>query len=561
MRCVTYKCVLIFIIIKCVKSQDNNPDQPADEEDEEDNFEVLDLDKIIQQRLDRFEDPQYLPQYQQLQESQYPTQPQIQPQQYDLDQSYDQHQPELLGYQPQQYPGYQTESFQYQPETSGYHPQQYAPYQSYELQTQTQQQQYYQPPPTQPTPQVPQLTQESQYQYYGTETQDPYVYQQPYGTQTLCDIGHQPITETQPQIQPAYQHYIPVTQPSIPLTQPSYPYYQHYVLTPTFQQTQAGYQLYEPTQTQSIQESQPQPQPQFQQLSHYVPELVETQQPTGPLEPEVIQVQQIDDEETEKERQQTAQSLDKIKSKMDYDQQTQEPRKKRKKSRSPSPVPSDEPSESGDEEEEPVKRKEPKPRRKYNLIKFYKRSYSGNILEMTNEDYLIIVSDGNKKIYKFRADLEQLECGGEIVYEHTSGTPYCLLLSHSLRTDIFILTSSDGFTLVKKTKGEWRRTDAPIPDHIKLFTQNKEGDYVLMTNKDYNIDFTSMGSFRYEFFHVTDTVAWEKTDDDGYPLEIYVTPKMRVIVNFEGYSKVLGIKNDKYILYFRRKFSGRSKYS
>ncbi|EAN32292.1 SVSP family protein [Theileria parva strain Muguga] len=595
MRCVTYKCILIFIIIKYVESQDNNPDQPADEEDEDDNFEVLDLEQIIQERISRFDDPRYQPQYQQLEESQYPPQPQAQPQYYDLDQG------ETQGYQtqPQYYDVYQ--------------PQQYGPYQTPQFQTHPLEQQPYVPvthPQTITQEQEQTQQQVSQYYYYGSETQDPYGYQQPYGTQSLYDTGQQPITDTQTQeqyygppptqpSQPQYQHY----EPSHPTQQQSYQYYgpptpiqsqpqqvpqqqyyQHYVPTLTQTSTQPSYQYYdpyEPPQTYQPQEQyygppQPQPQPSYQ---HYVPsqpqvtQQPQTQpQPQTPSQPPITQPPQpqpqtIEDDDnfyvTEHAYAQQPQPQKK--------QRKRKKPTKRKQIQPPSGDQSDEISLSEDDEQRPVKRKKCKIVKKTKHIKFYKIDIQGNPLEMNEGDYNVTFNDKDKKKYLFISNLERIECDGEIIFEHSSGNPYSSSLTHSKRTNIIIITISEGFILIKKSSGEWERTDYKIPDYVKLFTQDDGGNDVLLTSNDYDIDFTSKASFRYAMrpgvkctkIIVNGLVAWKKTNknDDGSPLVIYVTPKLRVIIDFEGYYKLLEIRGNRYKLSHTKKISKGSKHS
>ncbi|EAN32285.1 SVSP family protein [Theileria parva strain Muguga] len=499
MRCVTYKCVLIFIIIKCVKSQDNNPDQPADEEDEEDNFEVLDLDKIIQQRLDRFEDPQYQPQP----EPQYQPEPDQYQQvlQYQPETTY--YQQELSVYQPQQYDQYQPQHYQsYQAPT---HPtgQQYVGYQYYEQSGVSQPGQYYIPPVTQPT-------QQPSYQNYYP--------------------GYPPH-------QPSYQHQYyepPVTQPA---QQPSYQYY----LPPPTQPQQPQYQYYQPTTTQTEVTQPPHTQPQTIEDydNFYVTEQDQPQQvptaadtgftygPTQPTQPTPIPPTQHVPPTTQEPTQQSI--------------KPQKKPRKRKRTQ----------TTSGDEEEEKQERI-PKRRRcrqigKTKNIKFYKRNNLGNLEEMNVNDYLITFSDKKRKDYEFIAELEQLHCKNEVIYEHIDGTPYCSLLSQSRETNVFALTNSQGFTLIRKTKGGWTKNDYKIPENIKLLTQDSLGNEVIITADQYSIHFTSNGSFRYVLLTgvkcckiiVEGLIAWEKTDeDDAHPTIIYLSEQLTVTVKFEKYTKM-----------------------
>ncbi|EAN32293.1 SVSP family protein [Theileria parva strain Muguga] len=510
---IVYNFILIFIIIKYVESQDNDPDQPADDEEDEDNFDVLDLEQIIQQRLSRFDDPQYQPQYQQLQESQYLPQPQT---------------------QPQHFPGYQPESQEYQPEPQYQPEHQYYPGYQQEQQEPQQYQTdtygYYQPPA--PTQQVPQQLD----QYYDQYESTPQVPQQQY---------YEPPQPTQ---QPSYQHYEP-SHPTQP--QSTYQYYQPTTAPPPQPQVpQPQYQYYLPPPTQP-----PQTQPQTtdddenfyvteHDQVHQVPSTGDPEFIYGPSQPPTqypIPPQQTIGESTE---------------------QPIKPRKRATKRKDPRT-----PEKQGDEQ--PIKLKKPRPVKKTIDIKFYKRNYLGMLVPMSGEDYVVKHNDRDKAKYDFISNLEQIESDGEIIFEHLYGTPYFSSLTHSKRTNIHILTNGEGFILIKKIRGEWRRTDAPIPDYVKLFKQDLEGNDVLLTKYHYTITFTSNGSFRYEMLPgvechkivVDGLVAWEKTEEDeGFPLVFYVTPKMSVMVNFEGYFKVFERRGSKYTRLFTKSSAGRSKY-
>ncbi|EAN30712.1 SVSP family protein [Theileria parva strain Muguga] len=558
---IVYNFILIFIIIKCVKSQDNDPDQPSEDDDEEDeyNFEVSDVDEIIEEETGGLINPQYQPQYQQIEESQYPTQPQTQPQQYPG------YLPESQGYQPeyQYYPGYQQQQQQYQTDTYG----------------------YYQPPA--PTQQVPQQLDQYYDQYESTPQvpQHPDQYYQHYGPTTPIQPS-QPQPQPQPQQQPSYQYYDPYNptqpqqpeqyhEPSHPPQQPSYQYYeppqptqqpsyQHYEPShPT--QPQSTYQYYQPTTAPPPQPQVPQPQYQYylppptqpqttdddenfyvteHDQVHQVPSTGDPEFIYGPSQPPTqypIPPQQTIGESTE---------------------QPIKPRKRATKRKDPRT-----PEKQGDEQ--PIKLKKPRYIKKTKHINFYKRGHLGMLVEMNESDYNVTHSDEDKTKYLFNANLEQIESDGEVVYEHLYGIPYCSSLTHSKRTNVIIITNIQGFILIKKTKGLWERTDANIPDYVTLFSEDSDGELMFLSKEHYNIIFTSNASFRYEMLPgvechkivVDGLVAWEKTEEDeGFPLVFYVTPKLTVKVNFEGYFKVFERRGSKYTRLFTKSSVGGSKY-
>ncbi|EAN30741.1 SVSP family protein [Theileria parva strain Muguga] len=496
---ISHNFILILIVIKYVESADNNPNQPAPEDEEEDNFEVLDLSETGQQ-TNPTENPEHPAPYQQISELLY----------------------------------LQTESQleqQSQPQ-----PQHYGTYQPYQAQTQTQQQQtdtywYYEPPQIQTITQqqLEQLHQEPQYHYYVPEYTDPYGSQQQSTQSQPSQLLTQPTQEQS-------IHYVPtlVSQAQQPTGKP-----------PVIYMVLSKVQLQLPT--------------------YYSPAtIIQTQQTAEQLEPEVIEVQSIEESFEEKlVTQEMDRLLDKLKEKVGQTDKTQPGKRKRTRTTSGN-------QGEDDDGQEPVKRKDPKPQRKIKKLKFYKKDCEGNLVEMTGRDYGVIFSNSNKAKYIFNACLEQIERGNEIIYVHSQRVPYCSLLRYSKPNDIIVMTNSDGFTLVKKSKGIWTRTDHVIPDYVKFYTRDLGGNYVLITSDQYNIDFTSDRSFRYEFFPgvkchkivVTGMIAWKKTDNDAdYPLAIYVTSALDVIVNFEGYSKMYRKRLKRYNLVLNKPSIGKRKYT
>ncbi|EAN30714.1 SVSP family protein [Theileria parva strain Muguga] len=367
-------------------------------------------------------------------------------------QHYDYYQPELQEYptqpetQPEQHDLYQSYD-QYQPESQEYQPgdQYYPGYQQEHQQCQPEYQYY---PGYQPEHQQYQPEQYGQYQPYETQIQ------------------------TQEQ-----QYYVP------PTTQPA---------TQAPQVTQESQTIIHSTQ------------PTYQQHYGFYQPVQQTEQ----LEPEVIQVQQIDDEEKEKERQPRAQLLEKLKQKIQRPQSSQPGKRTR-----PQTTSGDQDEEEEDEEELVKVHPLISPKKSIH-IKFFKRDSDGNLVEMTYCDYVIIYGDPNKTEYMFIVDLEQIECDDRIIYQHIDGTPYCVSLIHSKKTNVFVMTNSDGFTLVKKIRGKWTTTQEAIPDFVKMFTKNEEGKLIYLTKEKYTVTFTSNGSFRYTLIPVKWLTVWEKTDKD-----------------------------------------------
>ncbi|EAN31362.1 SVSP family protein [Theileria parva strain Muguga] len=475
-RNVTYNFILIFMILQCVESQDKNPDQPADdEEDEEENVEILDLDKSVQERVDQFDDPGYQPNYHQLPESQYPTQPQAQPQQYY------QYQPGFLQYQPE--PTY------YQPQPLDYQP--YGQYQPQQFQT----------------PQVQGQT-------------------QPYGQHHY------------------YWH------PQTPVTQP-----EQYYLNPLPQPIRPSYIYYVPPSTQPQPQQIVQPQTVEEYDNFY---MTEHDQPIQ--EPETVPKPvpgAIPKPGAGAGRESTQKSIKPSK---------QRPTQPRKRKRTRTIIGDQSEKKDGEELVKVQTLSRPK---KSAHVKLFKKDSEGNVKQMTEEDYVIICGSSNKTEFMFIVNLEELEYKGEIIYVHTSGTPYCSSLTYSKKTKIVVMTFSDVFVLVKKTKGVWKTTEEPIPDDIKMFTKDEYDKLMYLTKEHYKVTLTSHASFRYELHPgvkcykivVKWLTAWEKTDNDAeFPIVIYVTNKLSLIINFDSYTKMFERRPHRYRMLYNKKTLGRRKY-
>eukprot|EP00375_Theileria_parva_P002850 XP_765531.1 hypothetical protein [Theileria parva strain Muguga] len=434
---ITYKSILLIILLGFVRCADKPDDQPTaksvglvaySDSEEEENFDVTDLTEIGQQTIGRINSD--YPTHQSIQENKLQTELQklqteikklhtklrqlqtelrkyypgyLAPTTQQQEQHYGSpqtqpviHEPEPL-IEPEPYGEYQSESLQSEQVQYGHDgPKQYT-----QLQVPQEREQYYEPPTTQP--------QQEQYQYYVSPQPQLQDQAQQYGT-----------------MDQSYQYYAP---PPIRRPIPCYPEvaYQSYYfpryppyIPPQVTEPQQTEHYYVPPQTQ-----QPSPQPD----TEYATPPQELSQEVTPIQP-------------------------------------------------PSIDQSDSTVKSGHKQGS-VKRK--KPSRKTHKIELYKKDAGGNLVEMSDNDYFITHMDVDKGKYLFNSNLEQIRSEGEIVYEHLSGTPYCSVLKHRRRYNIFILTNPEGFILVKKVEGVWRKFPKSIPDFLKLYTQDSEGSEILLT--------------------------------------------------------------------------------
>uniref|UniRef100_A0A3B0MQG9 Theileria-specific sub-telomeric protein, SVSP family, putative n=1 Tax=Theileria annulata TaxID=5874 RepID=A0A3B0MQG9_THEAN len=585
MRYKTYLYISLFILIGYVRCAD----KPTPDESEEDTFDVSDLTEFIDQQPSFQINIENIPyqNYQQLTRSAYQiitqekeqkepldlskkdkqtTQPQTsktpesgqpthriyqptpiyptpqQPYQIGQTGAFRPYQRELPSYQIPQGP-YQLPQGPYQLPQGPY--QQYLRYGTYKpaggYGTQQPQGPYEQYPPFQPyqpiqhyVPPTDQSVQPTQQLTEPTPLVQPYQpvpYEQP-------ESQYQPqLTEPPQQPEPQYQP------PSYqPLQQPQYQHYQPY-------QPYLPYQPYQPPQ--------PQQQPYYPGPEPYQPyppaPYVQYPQPTQPYGPTpqyqpYMPYQPPMDQSAQPETDEPG----------DRSNEPGDKRDKRGKR-----------DRSGDEEERPSKRRKIRAPRRCKEVKFLKKNPEGNLIEMIRNDYNIRYNDRDKFKCDFKVNLEGIVCDSHVIYEHSEGTPYCSTLTHSKRNDIFVINNLSIFILIKRTDDSWKTTVKELPSNIKLYGEDSEGSEIDLKREDYSVSFTSHGSFKYLIspdkrctkIVVEGIVVWEKTEEYGYPIAIYVTPRLDVLINFNGYNILLGRRSTRYKLVFKKNSTGKAKYT
>uniref|UniRef100_A0A3B0N296 Theileria-specific sub-telomeric protein, SVSP family member, putative n=1 Tax=Theileria annulata TaxID=5874 RepID=A0A3B0N296_THEAN len=189
-----------------------------------------------------------------------------------------------------------------------------------------------------------------------------------------------------------------------------------------------------------------------------------------------------------------------------------------------------------------------------NSITLKKKNKKGKLIPMTKRDYKWIYCDKRHKRYKLFANLEQIICDNEKVYQHKPGTPYASKITTNNYYFGFVIECNNVFTLIKQYKRKWIMIESVAPDYIKIFGISSSGKEVLLTDNEYHITLSSAESFRYTFsrgvkcckFMVRDMIAWEKTNEKEDPLFININGRLNVIVTFKSYFCVYIKKINKY---------------
>ncbi|XP_954703.1 Theileria-specific sub-telomeric protein, SVSP family [Theileria annulata] len=175
-------------------------------------------------------------------------------------------------------------------------------------------------------------------------------------------------------------------------------------------------------------------------------------------------------------------------------------------------------------------------------ITFIKKDEMGNFVEMDNLDFDIDYEVKTTIKYSFKTNLEIIYCDGEIVYTHDIGTEYPVSLKYSKFMGRFIMQLRKDFLFIRYLDDRWLVKTRKIPDYIKIFTQDDQGNYIELTPEHCNIDITSTGSFKYNVDSLKCTrieyyneLVWDKRIKRGYPMTICYSLKISFMIYFKGY--------------------------
>lgn len=195
----------------------------------------------------------------------------------------------------------------------------------------------------------------------------------------------------------------------------------------------------------------------------------------------------------------------------------------------------------------------PKRIRKCESIKFFKIDQTGNMVEMGFYDYTVYFKDKSALKYSFDANLEMIKCDGDTVYKHKSGLDYALTLTYNKCAGRFVIRLKNHFLFIRYAGRTWVEHDRIIPDYIKIFTQDSEGNYVELTPQQCKIDITATGSFKYYVkglnctrIEIYGEVIYQKKDHEDYPESVSYSLKKCFMIYFNGFVRSIERRHGKF---------------
>ncbi|XP_953545.1 Theileria-specific sub-telomeric protein, SVSP family member, putative [Theileria annulata] len=226
----------------------------------------------------------------------------------------------------------------------------------------------------------------------------------------------------------------------------------------------------------------------------------------------------------------------------------------------PPDKPEEEAGEGGDEEEEEEEEgKKPDQRVKIcEVIRFFKKNEEGVLVEMSWGDYEITGYNTYTTKYTLYDKLEKIDCDGETVYEYKEGKEYCNYLTYNRIKNSFIVRNKSGFILCRFSEGIWKTSSRSIPNFVKIYKYDSEGNLVEISPEECTIDLTTGGSLKYKFLkevkctkiEIKTIKAWEKKDESEYPIGFIITTGNYMKLNFKRFTKVLVKKSEPFEHYY-----------
>ncbi|EAN30709.1 putative integral membrane protein [Theileria parva strain Muguga] len=218
----------------------------------------------------------------------------------------------------------------------------------------------------------------------------------------------------------------------------------------------------------------------------------------------------------------------------------------------------------GDEEEKDGKRRKKRVEklstflpevRKCDKITFMKKTDTEGLIKMIWKDFYVSGCGLNITKYSFIADLEQLICDDEVIYERKPGKPYYRSVCYNNQLGSFVFESKGGLLLLRYTKGKWKPNKYKHRCPFKLFTTSDgDGNSVELTHDDYCVDVGTNGTIRYRFCNsikctkvmLGEELVWEKGVNEEHPLGLCTSYNGKVVLYFDGYNTIFGKRYKKY---------------
>ncbi|XP_952696.1 Theileria-specific sub-telomeric protein, SVSP family, putative [Theileria annulata] len=193
-------------------------------------------------------------------------------------------------------------------------------------------------------------------------------------------------------------------------------------------------------------------------------------------------------------------------------------------------------------------------------ITLMKKNEDGNLVQMTEKDYKILFEDNNITKYEPTCDVEQVLCDDDSVYEHRPGDPYSTLINYNISENKFILKLVDGFLFFKHRHGKWLPSKHRIPNYVKYFSKDSEGNDVEINSENYELELSSTGAIRCEFkvgvqcykILYKDTKVWEKSSIEKFPSLISYTIKEDFMIYYDNTVKIYKRYGRKFVLFSTR---------
>ncbi|XP_952690.1 Theileria-specific sub-telomeric protein, SVSP family, putative [Theileria annulata] len=134
-----------------------------------------------------------------------------------------------------------------------------------------------------------------------------------------------------------------------------------------------------------------------------------------------------------------------------------------------------------------------------NTLMLYRLDEKGNIFPMDVSCYYIKTYDSYGFKFVLTKLIEKIEFNGQTIWIHEPGMDYPLSFSYKIKFVRFALSFNEEILSISYDSGNWTRKTYPIPKELKFYTQNEDGENVIINRNDYIVDYTTYGNIKFTF--------------------------------------------------------------
>uniref|UniRef100_A0A3B0N7D4 Theileria-specific sub-telomeric protein, SVSP family, putative n=1 Tax=Theileria annulata TaxID=5874 RepID=A0A3B0N7D4_THEAN len=188
-------------------------------------------------------------------------------------------------------------------------------------------------------------------------------------------------------------------------------------------------------------------------------------------------------------------------------------------------------------------------------INLFKRDSCGHFVSMVWPGEFEKIEDRYIIKWKNFNHLEAVRCDDSLVWKRGPSEPRPVSLAYHKTDCCFIFGYESEFVLIKWIKVKWSKKARKLPEYIKFYTIDSEGNDVELTPNDYTVEVNIKKNIRYKLndckcnkIIVRNMVVWENKYDNNYPTSVMYILSTNVLIFFNNVILSFGKRHGKYVL-------------